>query len=412
MVGGVGVGGHDDAAAHLAVDLHRAARPCRRPAAPGRPRGTARRPASRSWPSRAHSSSATCGASGASISTSGSATSRGARRRAPTRVRWLFSSISLAMAVLNAQRRPCRRARASMVRCSSRRVVVVGRRRRRPAARRSSSSTTLRHSRCRNRYTPTTARVSHGRDCVERAHRHLVQPQRVGAVLVVHVVGRDRVLQALAHLARTRGVTGSPLVRRSAPSRSSTSAASTYDAALVGVRVGLDVALVEQPVERLAASTRGPGRTAPCARTGRTAGAARRARRRRRTGRRRRRRPRPAAPSSSARPPGRRSAFVVGRVEVAQLVPARAGPLRHRVGLAAVALRPVAQVELDVDPVGRRGPAAASGSESSSSGSKVCGRVVVDLGQLDRQHRLGQRDAAARPRRRRSGTARPSSAGG
>ena len=52
-------------------------RRCRRPAARGRPRGTAPRPATPAWPSRAHSSSATCGASGASISTSGSATSRG-----------------------------------------------------------------------------------------------------------------------------------------------------------------------------------------------------------------------------------------------------------------------------------------------------------------------------------------------
>ena len=36
---------------------------------------------------------------------------------------------------------------------------------------------------------------------VERAHEHLVEPQRVGAVVAVDVVGRDRVLQALAHLA-------------------------------------------------------------------------------------------------------------------------------------------------------------------------------------------------------------------
>jgi hypothetical protein len=32
-------------------------------------------------------------------------------------------------------------------------------------------------------------RVSHGRLCVERPHRHLVEPQRVGAVVVVHLVG-------------------------------------------------------------------------------------------------------------------------------------------------------------------------------------------------------------------------------
>ncbi len=51
------------------------------------------------WPNRAQSSSATCGVTGAIISTSGSATSR-ETWLPDTLVRWLFSSISLAIAVL------------------------------------------------------------------------------------------------------------------------------------------------------------------------------------------------------------------------------------------------------------------------------------------------------------------------
>src|SRR5665811_2584156 len=41
---------------------------------------------------------------------------------------------------------------------------------------------------------------------------------------------------------------------------------------------------------------------------------------------------------------------VVGRIQVAQLVPAGTGPVGHGVGLAAVGLHAVAQVQLDVDP--------------------------------------------------------------
>ena len=46
-------------------------------------------------------------------------------------------------------------------------------------------------------------------------------------------------------------------------------------------------------------------------------------------------------------------AVVVRGVEVAHLVPARAGPLRHHVGVTAVGLQAVAQVEFDLDPVGQ-----------------------------------------------------------
>ena len=75
-------------------------------------------------------------------------------------VRWLFSTMSRAIAVLN-RIASISVVTSSIVRCSTRSVsrsgsssVTVTS----PV----SSSTTLRHSRCRNRCEPTTALVSHG----------------------------------------------------------------------------------------------------------------------------------------------------------------------------------------------------------------------------------------------------------
>ncbi len=85
---------------------------------------------------------------------------------------------------------------------------------------------------------------------------------------------------------------------------------------------------------------------------------------------------------------------VVGRVEVAQVVPARPGPLGHRVGLAPVAARAVAEVDGDVDP--------ALGAGEGRFGWR--GGVVVgdddrlerlELGELDRQRRVRQRQREA-----------------
>ena len=53
-----------------------------------------------------------------------------------------------------------------------------------------------------------------------------------------------------------------------------------------------------------------------------------------------------------------------------------------------------------------------SGELLASSGSNVFGRVVGHLGQRHRQHRVGHGVGDPAPRRRRSGTARPSSAAG
>ena len=112
------------------------------------------------WPPRrCHSSSAKCGASGASIRARASAASRGAGPA--RRVSSLFSSVILAMAVLNRSPSMSERTPAT-VRC-------IARRRSSPAGSsptRSSpvsSSTTLRHTRCSIRWDPTTERVSQGR---------------------------------------------------------------------------------------------------------------------------------------------------------------------------------------------------------------------------------------------------------
>ena len=91
------------------------------------------------------------------------------------------------------------------------------------------------------------------------------------------------------------------------------------------------------------------------------------------------------------------------RVEVAQVVPARTGPLRHDVGLAAVGLRSVAQVECDLDPVAEPVERALGVGDSSSAsnvrgeklsvsgsstGSSSSGRVRVAVGVVDDRERL------------------------
>ncbi len=81
--------------------------------------------------------------------------------------------------------------------------------------------------------------------------------------------------------------------------------------------------------------------------------------------------------------------LAVVRVQVAQLVPAGTGPVGHGVGFAPVLLRPVAQVQRDVDPllVPRQRRLGLGVGVVRVEGA---GRVVLDLGQLQRQHRLRQ----------------------
>jgi len=100
-----------------------------------------------------------CGATGATISTSGSTAARGTEPRA---VRWLFSTMSFAMAVL--MRIAAISSPTSAIVRASRRAVTSSSGSSVTVTAPVSSSTTFRHSRWRKRCEPTTARVSHGRE--------------------------------------------------------------------------------------------------------------------------------------------------------------------------------------------------------------------------------------------------------
>ena len=83
---------------------------------------------------------------------------------------------------------------------------------------------------------------------------------------------------------------------------------------------------------------------------------------------------------------------LVGRIQVAQVVPAGPGPLRHDVQLATVAPGAVTQVQRDLGPAGRAG----------QCGHRVAGVVlrhrpeIRHLRQRHRQHVIGQRDRPGR----------------
>ncbi len=159
----------------------------------------------------------------------------------------------------------------------------------------------------------------------------------------------------------------------------------------VAVRRPVDHALVEQPLERLLASSTRPRSKSTLCQKRRRGGAAWHARRRRRRGRR---------ASSSCSSAGSQAAVVAMRRDEAQVVPARTGPLRHGVGLA--------QRRLAGLGIGGAHPVLGAGQRWPA----VRGRpVVVERRQLDGQGGRRQRLHRAVCRARRSGTARPSSAG-
>ena len=62
------------------------------------------------------------------------------------------------------------------------------------------SSTNKRQTRPRKRYTPSTPLVFHGFAVLQRAHEHLVKPERIRAVFHQHVVGIHHVAARLGHL--------------------------------------------------------------------------------------------------------------------------------------------------------------------------------------------------------------------
>ena len=223
---------------------------------------------------------------------------------------------------------------------------------------------------------------------VEGAHAHLVHAEDVGTIGVVHLIGRDDVLQGLAHLA-VLAAHGLTLVGEAGRLVTLNLVGGHVLAACVGVGVGLDVALVEERVVGLgvrhvaqveenllpeAGVEQVQDRVLDAAdiHVGAAANLA----------------------LARAHPVGKvllaGETLGVRRVGVAHLVPARARPLGHRVGLAAVGLGAIAQVERDVHPflgATQRGLGRGVGVVRVE-GARA---VVADLGQLDGEHVLGQR---------------------
>ena len=228
---------------------------------------------------------------------------------------------------------------------------------------------------------------------LHRPGGHLVQAEGVGAVALAHLVRGHDVAQRLAHLPVLLG-DRCVVPRETTVRRLDHLLRRHVAAAGVGVGVRLDVALVEQPPERLLGGDLAQvvehlvpepgvqqvqdGVLDPADVQVDTAGVAR--------------------PRGVPRHPvlldlGRAEVLVVVRVQVAQVVPARAGPLRHRVRLAPVGPHTVAQVQLDVHPV------RSAAQRRLGLGVRVvrgiglrC--VVRDVGQLDGQLVVGQRDGA------------------
>src|SRR5262249_24718852 len=84
---------------------------------------------------------------------------------------------------------------------------------------------------------------------VERPHEHLVEAERVGAVVGIDVVGRDRVLPALAHPALLAG--DLPAFEEELPPSFFDLVGGHVHAPVVEVLVRRDGALIEQPREGL-----------------------------------------------------------------------------------------------------------------------------------------------------------------
>ena len=251
---------------------------------------------------------------------------------------------------------------------------------------------------------------------LQRAHRHLVDAQGVGAVLLADLVGRHRVLQALADLAELLGHLDLAVGRRIAelPVALDDFGGGHVGAARVGVGERLDVALVDQPPVRLAGADVAEvvEHLVPEPRVQQVqhrvldtadvqvdaAGIA-------------------GAVLGRARPHPVRLVLLgaerlrVVRVGVAQLVPGAARPLRHDVGVAGVGLAGRHRGRVRRSPIRWPCPAAATvrcrrrrdrTAPARSPGCPAVQRAVP----------IPAADGRGRRRRRRSGTARPSTADG
>ena len=222
---------------------------------------------------------------------------------------------------------------------------------------------------------------------VDRAHEHLVETQRVRSVVPVHVIGRDGILEALAHLAVLAGDRGTfvgiaiagfdDLVCRD------------VNAAGIFERVRLDVALVDQSLERLdrADDTQVVEHLVPEAGVQQVQHGVL-----------------DAADVQVDAAVGRAVAshpvllrsrvgddIIAERIDVAQVVPARPGPLRHDVEVTGIGLGAVAKVDIDVAPL--------LGATQWRFRLGVLVELpwcpIDELGQVDRKVVVGERDGVA-----------------
>ena len=221
---------------------------------------------------------------------------------------------------------------------------------------------------------------------VQRAHGHLIHAQGIGAEVAADLVRGNGVLERLAHLAVL-------LVDLFALVEELTVALLHFsggyvDAARIGVGVRLDVALVKQAAVGLARGDKTevkqylvpePGVEQVQHRVLDAADVEVHAAR--------------VILAARARPVTlvvqRAELLRVRRVDVAQLVPGRAGPLWHHVGVAVVGLLTLAEVEGDFHPVSRLGQWG-SGYGISVVGVEGNRVIVFHLRQLHRQHVLRQ----------------------
>ena len=226
-----------------------------------------------------------------------------------------------------------------------------------------------------------------GTRLVQGTHRHLVETQRVRAVLLGELVGGDDVLQGLAHLAVLLH-DGLPLPREPVLGVALDLGGGHVGPAGVLVGEGLDVALVEEPVEGLhggrvpeveedllpeAGVQQVQHRVlhAPHVQVDAAGG------------------PRRARPHPVGLVGGVGEGPVVVGVRVADLVGARTRPVRHRVRVAVVGLKALTEVEPDTQPF-LRAPQGCLRFGVGILGIEGPRREVVDLGQGQGQHLVGQ----------------------
>ena len=226
---------------------------------------------------------------------------------------------------------------------------------------------------------------------VERTHRHLVNTQGVGAVLAADVIGRNGILERLAHFP-VLAVDFLTLVEELATFFGDL-LGRDVDAPRIGERVRLDHSLVVETAVRFCRGdvSEVEQHLVPEARVQQVqhgvlhaadveveaTGVLR-----------------SVQLGTRAHPIGLvllgAQLFRVLRIDVAQLIPGAARPLRHHVGVARVVLETIPEIEFDMHPIGGLGQRRRRLTVSIVRVERDW-RIIDHVGQLDRQHRIRDR---------------------